>query len=213
MPKITFCGLLFQLHIKWETSYYWYHSCFLWRHTDVCFLSSKHSHGSVGTGGLCCGPHIFDWHLTGSRRPDPQNGQHPPDEISGAETEIQICAAGKNPLQWDSVCDSFSQLTGNRLKARWPSVLFFPDWIRCFFWFPVAPPCILSLNPPLSADVRWCWISFKSWVRAGYHILDANVMVISQGATHRRTDKKKHTLTRDVQCFRVLISSDVLLCN
>lgn len=102
MPKITFCGLLFQLHIKWETSYYWYHSCFLWRHIDVCFLSSKYSHGSVGTGGLCCGSHIFDWHPTGSRRPDPQNGQHPPDEISGAETEIQICAAGKDLLQWDS---------------------------------------------------------------------------------------------------------------
>lgn len=102
MPKITFCGLLFQLHIKWETSYYWYHSCFLWRHIDVCFLSSKYSRGSVGTGGLCCGSHIFDWHLTGSRRPDPQNGQHPPDEISGAETEIQIYAAGKDLLQWDS---------------------------------------------------------------------------------------------------------------
>lgn len=102
MPKITFCGLLLQLHIKRQQSYYWYHSCFCWRHINVCFLSSKYSHGSLGTGGLCCGSHIFDWHLTGSRRPDPQNSQHPSDEISGAETEIQIYAAGKDLLQWDS---------------------------------------------------------------------------------------------------------------
>lgn len=197
MPKITFCGLLFQLHIKWETSYYWYHSCVLWRHTDVCFLSSKYSHGSVGTGVFVVVLAFLTgtWLAAGDLTPRTANIHQM--RFQGRKLRFWSMALERiccNEIQAFSVCDSFSQLNGNWLKARWTSVLFFPHWIKRFFWFLVALPCTLSLNPPLSADVRWCWISFKSWVQAGYHILDANVMVISQRATHRRTDKKKHTL-------------------
>lgn len=219
--QILFSGLLSQLLIRWKMTHYLhtFHKSFVsapWQHKCLLYLWSACQ--PVSTRGFCCCFHIFDWHLTGSGRPD---GRLQSDEVSETESQIldQLCWKSTRRcwicriscvcscvwkevrfnqgmfLLWSAaLCDHFSQLNGSWLKTNRLWFLFFIGSSVSNVFLAILS-CLLTLNSQLFAEVCWCYISFKAEHRQA-KTLDANVMVINQRATHTLTHmdrKETHT--------------------